>query len=96
MAAQPVVRLGDMSAGACGFPPIPCQSTSVANVFVNGIPVVTVGDFWGIHCNSDTCHPEVAVMGNPTVLVNGKPLVTVGSSLSSGDMAASGSPNVFA
>lgn len=96
MAGRPVSRIGDMSAGACGKPPIPAVSSNARQVFVNGRPPVVVGSFWGYHCDSDDCHSEIAVSGNATVLVNGQPIVIASSVLSFGDIVATGSPNVFA
>lgn len=96
MAGKPVARLGDMSAGACGKPPIPAVSSNARNVLVNGKPPMIVGSFWGYHCDSDDCHSEVAVSGNPHVLVNNQPILTVSSVLSFGDITAQGSPNVYA
>lgn len=95
MAGKSVARLGDMSAGACGKPPIPAVSSNAKNVFVNGRPPIIVGSFWGSHCDDD-CHSEVAVSGVPRVLVNKQPILVVSSVLSFGDIVAQGSPNVFA
>ena len=94
--AGAVTRLGDMSAGACGKPPIPAVSSNARNVLVNGKPPINIGSFWGYHCDDDDCHSEIAVSGCNLVLVNGQPIVTVSSVLSFGDIVAQGSPNVFA
>lgn len=95
MAGKPVSRVGDMSAGACGKPPIPAIASTAVNVLVNGRLPMTVGSVWGPHCDDD-CHTEVVATGNPTVLVNGKPIATVSSVMCFGDIAVQGSPNVLA
>lgn len=95
MSGQAVCRIGDMSLGACGKPPIPAISSNSKSVLVNGRPVINVGSYWGTHCTED-CHTEFAVTGNATVLVNGSPIVTIGKFLSCGDIAGTGSPNVLA
>lgn len=91
-----ICRVGDMSIGACGHPPIPALSSNASNVLVNGIAPVVVSSFWGTHCNGDSCHAEIATTGNSTVLINGMAVVTQGSSLSSGDITGPGSLNVMA
>lgn len=96
MAGKPVSRVGDMSAGACGRPPIPASVSNAVNVLVNGRPPMTVASYWGTHCNDDGCHSELVATGNPTVLVSGDPIATVSSVLSFGDIAIQGSPNVYA
>lgn len=96
MAGRGIVRVGDMSLGACGHNPMPCSCSNASTVLVNGRPPVVASSFWGVHCNGETCHAEIAISGNPTVLICGLPVITQGSSLSSGDIAGIGSGNVFA
>lgn len=52
---QPVVCLGDLSAGHGSFPPTPAIEGS-SGVFVNGIPVVREGDRYADHSDGDTVH----------------------------------------
>lgn len=96
MAGKGVCRVGDMSAGACGRPPIPASISNAVNVLVNGRPPMAVSAYWGTHCNDDSCHTELVATGNPTVLVCNDPIATVSSVLSFGDIAVQGSPNVLA
>ena len=46
-----VARLGDLSTGHRGFPPVPALESSTT-VFVNGIPVVRNGDKYAPHTNA--------------------------------------------
>ena len=93
--SYPAVREGDMSLGACGYPPIPATSSIAMGVYINGRRPMIVGSIWGNHCRDD-CHFERCVQGDPTVLVNDKPIVCLGDVLSNGDIAGTGSLNVYA
>jgi len=92
-----VIRKGvDDSAGHGCYPPRSADEGS-PNVFVNGIPVVRVGDHYPTHCcPGGPCHDGVASGGSSSVFVNGKPVHRNGDAISCGDTASNGSPNVFA
>lgn len=82
-----VCRLGDSSKG---IPPRPVQqaiSNNTKSVYVNGIPVVVVGNSWSKGATS--------VAGAPTVFIGNIPVVRVGDALSNGDLVNTGSSNVF-
>jgi len=89
-----VTRLGDLTTGHVPFPPTPSIAAS-ADVFVNGLGVVRVGDAYQSHC-SGSCHVGVLQTGSPTVFVNGLPIGRVGDPVSCGDFVGMGSMNVFA
>lgn len=89
-----VVRLGDLSTGHGCFPPQPAIEAS-PNVFADGLPVVTLGCGWAVHC-CKTCHSGVSVEGSSTVFANGKPKVRLGDAISCGSHAAQGSGTVLA
>ena len=70
----PVTRLGDICTGHGCFPPRPSISSS-PNVYVNGIPVIRVGDAYAPHgCSHCKSHPGNLVSGSLTVFVNGLPV----------------------
>ena len=98
--ALPVVRMGiDVCSGHPGipgfFPPRPALAGS-PNVFVEGIPVVRVGDQWCPHTNLFTVHPGTGAMGSETVFVNGVPIMRITDPLDCGSVCAMGSSSVFA
>ena len=84
----------DPSAGH-GYPPRPADQGS-PNVIVNGHPSVRVGDHYPTHCQGNHCHDGHASEGSPVVIVNGKQMTRIGDAIDCGDIAASGSGNVFA
>jgi len=91
-----VVRVGDNSTGHGCYPPM-AATTGSPNVFVNSRPVVRVGDYWNSHaCPGSLPHDGVASSGSSSVFANGRPIVRVGDSISCGDTAGEGSPDVFA
>ena len=65
------------------------------NVFLNGLPVVRVGDVWQIHCKDSSCHGCNQGTGSSTTFVNGRPVARIGDATSCGDQIAVGSSNVF-
>jgi uncharacterized Zn-binding protein involved in type VI secretion len=90
----PVIRKGvDNSRGHC-YEPRPANTGS-PNVYVNGIPVVRVGDHYPTHSCGNSSHDGDASQGAPNVYVNGKAIHRAGDSISCGDTASGGSPNVF-
>ncbi len=90
-----VTRLGDVCTGHGCFPPRPSISSS-SNVFVNGIPVVRVGDDYAPHgCSNCRPHPGKLASGSATVFVNGRPVGRVGDAVSCGSFVAAGSPDVI-
>lgn len=93
----PVTRLIDFSAGADGCAPIPAIGATCYTVLINGRPPMVVGDLYGYHsCCDEHCeHPEICVIGSPTVFVGGRQIIRSTSILSCGDMALQGSPTVF-
>lgn len=89
-----VTRLGDMCTGHGCFPPRASISSS-QNVFVNGIPVIRVGDTYAPHgCKKCKPHPGNLVSGSSTVFVNGLAVGRVGDSISCGSFVKDGSSDV--
>lgn len=89
------VRLGDISAGHAGWPARANDQAS-PNVFINSLAAHRVTDHWPTHCDGvPVCHDGTLSAGSPNVFVNGHALGRVGDSISCGDSAAQGSPNVF-
>ena len=87
------IRKGiDFSTGHC-YDPRPC-TTGSPNVFINGIPATTAGDYYPIHCCGASCHDGVA-LSTSNVFINNKPMHRSGDPISCGDTAFHGSPNVF-
>jgi uncharacterized Zn-binding protein involved in type VI secretion len=54
---EPVVVLGDLSAGHGGFPPTPAIEGN-SRVLVNGVPVVCFGHRYADHSDGDTVHTD--------------------------------------
>ena len=88
------VRLGDNSAGHCFFPRPPITGSN--NVFINGIPATTVGDYLPVHTCGKSSHDGVISGGSSSVFVNGKPIARTGDPVSCGDTLMIASTNVFA
>lgn len=89
------VRLTDMSAGHDDFPPVPAISGSQTH-FVNGLPVVCVGDEWETHSDGYSTHGvQHSAEGSPNTFSGGRARVRVGDALDCGDHAAQGSPDCF-
>ena len=89
-----VTRLGDMASGHGCWPEHPSIEAS-PNVFVNGIPVVRVGDAYQPH-TCETTHGGNLAAGSSSVFVNGMAIGRVGDPVSCGSTVIEGSPNVFA
>lgn len=93
-----IVRLGDIGSGhACHFPPT-CATSASPDVFVNGLPVVRVGDSYGAHgcvgCLAPD-HSRYQLMGSPTFFVNGRAVARIGDAISCGGVAVTGSSDVL-
>jgi uncharacterized Zn-binding protein involved in type VI secretion len=89
-----VVRIADKSAGHIPFPGRPNIEASM-NVFINNKGAHRKGDKWVIHCAGPICHDGKTASGSASVFVNGKPIARVGDTITCGDVAKEGSPNVF-
>jgi uncharacterized Zn-binding protein involved in type VI secretion len=94
----PAHRRGDIGSGhACHFPPSAATGGS-PNVFVNGKPLMRVGDSYQAHgCSScpEPSHGRALAKGSSTVFINGQPAGRIGDAIDCGGKAAQGSPNVF-
>lgn len=91
-----IVRLNDSSTSHGDFPSSKAVSGS-PNVFINGKPVIRVGDPFEEHCDSDgICHNGKASSGSSKVFANGKPICRIGDSIDCGSIMNGGSSNVFA
>jgi uncharacterized Zn-binding protein involved in type VI secretion len=86
-----VVRLNDLSAGIDGAP-TPASSAS-ENVFVNNRGVHRNADSWVPH--GAPLHSRISVGGSNNVFVNNLRVMRVNDTISCGDRAGQGSPNVF-
>lgn len=85
------------SAHACHFPPTPAIGGS-PNVYVNGRPLMRVGDSYIPH-GCPACpqppHPRKLAAGSATVFINGKPAGRIGDAIDCGGQAQTGSSNVY-
>lgn len=92
-----VTRQGDLSTGHSSFPPTSASQGS-PDVFVNGKPVVRVGDSYTPHGSPtpNPSHSRSLSSGSSTVFINGIPCGRIGDSISCGDASAQGSSNVVA
>lgn len=91
----PVTRLGDLASSHECFPTIRNIQGS-PNVFVNGLPVVRLGDPYEPHsCPDHGIHQGQIVSGSSTVFVNGLPIARIGDPLNCGSRVIMGSPTVF-
>ncbi len=89
-----IVRKGDTGSGHDKCPPTPSISGS-DDVFVEGQPVVRVGDSYAVHgCKDHIPHGRTQSAGSATVFVNGKAVARVGDGINCGGAAASGSSTV--
>ncbi|MEO0913109.1 MAG: PAAR domain-containing protein [Pseudomonadota bacterium] len=87
-------RLGDIAEGHDLCPPTPAIEGS-PTVFVEGKPVVRLGDQCAPHGSKDhPVHPRSMSAGSGTVFVDGKPATRVGDAVSCGGDAAAGSGTV--
>ena len=94
----PAHRKGDIGSGhGCHFPPSAATGGS-PNVFVNGKPLMRVGDSYDPH-GCPVCpeapHGRKVVQGSRSVFVNGLPAARIGDAIDCGGEAQTGSPNVF-
>lgn len=89
-----IARVGDISTGHDGFSPRPIITGS-NNVFLNGLPVVRLGDVWQNHCSNSSCHTCNQVTASNTTFINGRGVVTKGMATGCGDSVATSSNNVF-
>lgn len=94
----PAHRKGDIGSGhECHFPPTPATGGS-PNVFVNGKPLMRVGDAYVAHpcvVGHAPPHGRALAAGSATVFVNGQPAGRTGDAIDCGGSASSGSGNVF-
>ncbi len=89
-----IVRKGDTGSGHDKCPPTASISGS-GDVFVEGQPVVRVGDGYAPHgCKKHSTHPRSQASGSGTVFVNGKAVARIGDAIDCGGSAASGSATV--
>ena len=91
-------RKGDIGSGhACHFPPSAAIGGS-PNVYVNGRPLMRVGDAYAPHgCVAGHAppHPRALAQGSASVFINGRKAGRIGDAINCGGNAASASPNVF-
>ena len=103
---MPAVALaGGFSTGHGCFFPVPALgpfTTGPVVTLVNGLPVQTVGTFYGpIHsCGPFAIHPcGPVVTGSFTSIIMSplgpRPIARIGDIIACGDMVAIGSPNTF-
>lgn len=90
-----IARLGDIGDGADGHNPRRNTQGS-PDVFVNGIAVHRIGDFWPVHFSGESSHSSVLAEGSITVFANGKGIGRIGDSQNCGANVAQGSLDVFA
>lgn len=91
-------RQSDAGSGhACHFPATIATGGS-PNVFVNGKPLMRVGDSYEPH-GCSTCpepsHGRALAMGSGTVFVNGTSAGRIGDAIDCGGKAETGSDDVF-
>lgn len=93
-----IVRLGDASTGHAHCYPSTTAISGSPNVYVNGRPVVCVGDSWATHgaCKDHSPHSGTSSGGSSTVFCNGKPVCRAGDPISCGDTMSECSSDVFA
>lgn len=94
----PVVRLGvDVCSGHQGpgqYSPRPAAAGALT-VFVNGFPVVRVGDLWSLHTNQTDAHAGTGIAGSETVFCEGKAVMRMNDPIDCGSVAAAGSLDTF-
>jgi len=81
-------------AGPTYFPPRPAVMGS-PDVFVDGLPLVRVGDPWAMHTNIISVHPGAGIVGSQTVFCNGLPVMRSTDPINCGSIAVMGSPTTF-
>lgn len=94
----PAHRRGDLGSGhGCHFPPSPATGGS-PDVFVNGRPLMRVGDAYVPHgCVAGHAPPHGRALsaGSASVFVNGKPAGRRGDAVDCGGQAMTASGDVF-
>lgn len=94
----PAHRKGDIGSGhECHFPPTPATGGS-PNVFVNGKPLMRVGDSYAPHgcvVGHAPPHGRALAEGSASVFVNGQPAGRIGDAIDCGGNAEAGSGDVF-
>lgn len=94
----PAHRKGDIGSGhGCHFPPTPATGGS-PNVFVNGRPLMRVGDAYVPHpcvVGHAPPHGRALADGSASVFVNGQPAGRTGDAIDCGGSASTGSGDVF-
>jgi len=67
------------------------------DVFIDGKPVVRVGDRWEMHgCPAHPAHNGVVTQGSDEVSLNGMPVARIGDPLNCGSKVKTGTPAVYA
>lgn len=93
----PAHRKSDIGSGhGCHFPPSVAIGGS-PDVFVNGQPLMRVGDTYETHtCTAGHAGPHGRALadGSISVFINGKPAGRIGDPIDCGGTAATGSPDV--
>ncbi len=91
-------RQGDIGSGhGCHFPETSATGGS-ATVFVNGKPLMRVGDSYEAHaCSAGDAGPHDRALGegSASVFIEGRPAGRVGDAISCGGAAQTGSEDVF-
>lgn len=82
-----IAKVGDMHACPQRGHGVNSIVDGSSDVFINGMPVATVG-------SGTSCGASVAV-GSSTVTINGKPAAVLGSATTHGGVIVSGSGNVL-
>lgn len=94
----PAHRRSDTGSGhACHFPPSAATGGS-ADVFVNGLALMRVGDPYEPHaCTAGHAgtHGRKLAAGSRSVFVNGRPAGRIGDAIDCGGKAETGSGDVF-
>jgi len=94
----PAHRKADIGSGhGCHFPPSPATEGS-PNVFVNGRPLMRVGDPYAPHaCVAGHAGPHGRKLaeGSPSVFANGREAGRIGDAIDCGGQAQTGSGDVF-
>lgn len=95
---RPITTVGDKTTGHGPWLPRPSVQGS-GNVFINGKPVVRVGDEWaphnGVPNGPHKTEPGFTSSGSGTVSANGMAIARIGDAVEA-DTIAAGSTNVFA
>jgi uncharacterized Zn-binding protein involved in type VI secretion len=93
----PAHRKGDIGSGhGCHFPPTPATG-GIPDVFVNGKPLMRVGDAFAAHAcpKHGGGHDRALAEGSATVFINSMPAGRIGDAIDCGGQAQTGSSSVF-